>query len=351
MKPIRKIRTLSTGTFAVLLLACCSQSDSLPGNDIGSRPALLQLHSLQASGITGAATRTVTTTAYPTDRLTGFFVKADEPNKYAACDNYKGAYDVSAARWLPVPDILLNKNNADIAVYVPYDPAQTVSAALSLAACLRPADGSGDIWCKRFTANNQSADIPALTLEHVYTRLSLSVSRSADYKEDATLTGISLTGNEIYAGSTYRFFDAAPYAYDGSRGFSAVSTRTLNDASPTAAYDLLLIPTAALTKDLTLALTVNGRKMRVVIAKEKFAGTAGKLEAGKQYNIGLTLVPGKLEIVSVAIVKWNTPAEVNGGDAEYEPDTPLAPGGNINVGGYEPDPDGGNMTNDTPEQI
>ena len=87
MKPIRKIRTLSTGTFAVLLLACCSQSDSLPGNDIGSRPALLQLHSLQASGITGAATRTVTTTAYPTDRLTGFFVKADEPNKYAACDN------------------------------------------------------------------------------------------------------------------------------------------------------------------------------------------------------------------------------------------------------------------------
>ena len=62
-------------------------------------------------------------------------------------------------------------------------------------------------------------------------------------------------------------------------------------------------------------------------------------------------MPGKLEIVSVAIVKWNTPAEVNGGDAEYEPDTPLAPGGNINVGGYEPDPDGGNMTNDTPEQI
>lgn len=342
--------TIGIITLAALLAASCTQ-DIVPADDAATRPAPLQLRSLQASGINEAATRTVTTTGYPTDRLIGFFMKADEPNKYAACNNYKGAYDMTGAKWIPTPDILLNKNAADIAVYAPYDFMQTAPAALKLAACLRPADGSKDIWCKRFTANNQNAAISSLTLEHVYTRLSLSVSRSADYKENATLTGISLTGNEIYAGSTYRFFDAAPYAYDGSRGFSAVSTQTLNDLSPTATYDLLLIPTATLTENITLAFTVNGRKMRVGIAKEKFTATAGKLEAGKQYNINLTLMPDKLDIISVAIVKWNTPAEVNGGDAEYVPEKPLNPGGSITAGDYVPDADGGNMTNNTPEKI
>ena len=303
MKPTQKLQTITLGALAALLLACCSRSDSLPGDAAVSRPASLRLSALHASGITGAATRVGATPDYPTDRLIGFFVKADGPAGYAACDNYKGEYDATVGRWSPSPDILLNNNNADMAVYAPYDPAQAASASLSLTACLRPADGGKDIWCKRFTANSQSAVVSTLTMEHVYTRFSLTLTRSADYTEEATLTDVSLTGNEIYAGSAYRFFDAAPYAYDGPRGFSALSTQTLNGASPTAAYDLLLIPTATLTEDLTLAFTVNGRKMRVIIAKEKFAATAGKLEAGKQYNINLTLMPGKLAIVSVAIVK------------------------------------------------
>lgn len=348
MKPTQKIRTLGIGTLAGLLLACCSQDDNLSGDDTGSRLALLQLHSLQASGISGTSTRTVTTTDYPTDRLVGLFVKEDIPNKYASCNNNKGTYDASVAGWLPAPDILLNNNNADIAVYAPYDLTQTAPAALELTACLRPSDGSRDIWCKRFTANNRNADIPALTLEHIYTRLSLTVSRGADYSAEATLTDISLAGNEIYAGSAYKFFADAPYAYDGSPGFSASSTRVLSASSPTAAYDLLLIPTATLTGDITLAFTVDGKKMRVIIAKEKFADTAGRLEAGKQYNINLTLVAGKLEIVSVAIVKWDVPAEVEGGGADYGPEIPLIPG--IDVGGYEPDPDvNTDITNDIPE--
>lgn len=331
----------------LLSVASCTQ-DIVSADDADTRPAPLQLHSLQASGIDEAATRTVTTADYPTDRLIGFFVKTDEPDKYVACNNCKGAYDATGTKWIPTPEILLNKNDADLAVYAPYDLMQTAPAALKLTACLRPSDGSRDIWCKRFTANNRNADIPALTLEHIYTRLSLTVSRGADYKEEVTLTDISLTGNEIYAGSTYRFFEDVPYAYDGTKGFRASSVKVLNGTSPTAAYDLLLIPTAMLTEDITLAFTVNGKKMRVGITKDRFAATGSKLEAGKQYNINLTLTPGKLEIVSVAIVKWNTPAEVEGGEVDYAPDIPLIPG--IDVGDYEPDPDvNADITNDIPE--
>ena len=52
----------------------------------------------------------------------------------------------------------------------------------------------------------------------------------------------------------------------------------------------------------------------------------------------------------MAIVKWDALPEVNGGDADYAPDIPLAP--DIDAGDYEPDPDvSGDITNDTPEQI
>lgn len=352
MRHLRHLPTISTGALATLLLFASCSKDTVPADDVGSRPGLLQLGTLQTSVVNGAATRTVTTTDYPITGQIGFFVKADAAKKYAACDNYKGTYDATRAKWVPAPEILLNENTAVIAVYAPYDITQTLPAALKLTACLRPADGSRDIWCKRFTANNQSASISTLTLEHVYTRLSLTLSRDAEYKEEARLTDIALTGNEIYAGTTYNLLKTAPYAYDGDPGFVASSTQVLSDASLTAAYDMLLIPTVPLTEDITLAFTVNGKKMWVVIAKEKFTDTAGKLEAGKQYNINLKLVPGKLEIVSVAVVKWDALPQVGGGDAEYEPDTPLAPDGNIDVGGYEPDPDAsGEIKNDTPVEI
>ena len=207
-------------------------------------------------------------------------------------------------------------------MYAPYDITQTAPAALGLTARLRPADGSKDIWCKRFTANNLSANI-ALTLEHVYTRLVLSVSRDTDYNVDAALTDLALTGNEIYAGATYRFFDPSPYVYEGPQGFSALSTQVLDASTVTATYDMLLIPTAVLTGDINLVFTVNGKKMRTVIAKEKFSATSNKLEAGKQYNINLKLIPGRLEILSVDVVKWDALAELDGGSAEYEPDIHL----------------------------
>lgn len=306
---------ITTGTLATLLLLASCTQDFLSGSDTGNRPAMLNLTTLQASGI-NATTRAAATSDYPADRLIGFFVKADAPNEYDACSNYKGAYDATLAKWLPAPDILLNSHDADIAVYAPYDITQTAPAALSLTACLRPADGSKDIWCKRFIANNRSGSL-SITLEHLYTRLSLTLTRDANYKVEAVLTDISLTGNEIYAGSTYRFFEDAPYAYDKAKGFSALSMQVLSDASPTAQYDMLLIPTALLTDNITLAFTVNGKKMQAIILKEKFAATAGKLEAGKQYNINLKLIPGKLEITSVSVENWNT-GTAQSGDTEFE---------------------------------
>lgn len=348
MKPTKNPLTACIGTLTLAALLCASCSgDILPGEDTGKRPALLQLQSLQASGMGGPATRAAATSDYPTGRFIGFFAKEDELAGYTACDNYKGAYDATGAKWFPTPEILLNTQNADIAVYAPYDITQTASAALGLTACLRPADGSKDIWCKRFTANNLNASV-ALTLEHIYTRLVLNVSRGTDYKVDATLTDLALTGNEIYAGATYKFFETSPYVYDGPQGFSALSTQVLDASTATATYDMLLIPTATLTGDINLAFTVNGKKMQTLIAKEKFSATSQKLEAGKQYNINLKLIPGHLEITSVTVVKWDVLAELDGGSAEYEPDIELTPDGSQSSD-YETD--GTDISNDNPKEI
>lgn len=317
-----------------LLLASCSQDETLPGGSpvAGSMPSLA-LSTLQATDIDGgkAATRAVTTTDYPTGKSIGFFVKENTADGYTACNNRKGEYNTTRRLWLPTPDsIWLNNHDADIAIYAPYDAAQTTAATLNLAACLRPADGSKDIWCKRFTANNTSKNL-AVTLEHVYTRLALTVTRDANYKADAVLaTTFALEGNEVYQSGTYKPFDATtPYIYGTDTGLTpTVPATTLNASTASAVYDLLLLP-ATLTGDLTLTLTVDGKKMRVTVAKEKFAST--KLEAGKQYNVNLALKPGKLEVTSVSVEKWDALAEVSGGNAEFDEYTDFV---DIGVGFY-----------------
>ena len=318
---IRKPCTGVLATAILFLLVSCAQGE-LPDEKSNGQAALLGINNLQATDIdiTQEVTRAVTTTNYPTANSIGFFVKADADNGYKAVNNRKGGYSTARKLWLPdattpADSIWLNSHNADIAVYAPYNAAYTTATALDLAACLRPADGSKDIWCKHFTANNTSKSL-AVTLEHVYTRLAVVVSRSGDYKSDAVLSALALKGDEIYQTAAYKPFETTPYAYGSATGLTpAVAPQALNASTASVTYDLLLIP-ATLTGDFMLTLTVNGKKMQVKVAKDKFAGN--KLEAGKQYNINLKLQPGKLEITSVSVVKWDALAEVNGGQAEFD---------------------------------
>lgn len=296
-----------TGVWMPLLLALfscasCSQGEALPGSD-GNLPALA-LNVLQANSLSEetAATR-ATTTVYPTSKLIGFFVKENTTNGYTACDNRKGEYNAARKLWLPTPDsIWLNNHDADIAVYAPYDATQTTAATLNLAACLRPADGSKDLWCKHFTANNKSTGL-APVLEHVYTRFTISMKLDANYKGTAPVDSVSLANDSLYAMGLYQPFETTAYTYAGDAGvgFMLPSKINLTTASSTGSIDLLLIP-ATLTADIKLSLRVNDITFGVKIASSRFAG---KLEAGKQYNASITLKPTALEVISVTINDWN----------------------------------------------
>ena len=298
-----------------LLLASCSQDETLPGGSpvAGSMPSLA-LSTLQATDIDGgkAATRAVTTTDYPTGKSIGFFVKENTTDGYTACNNRKGEYNTTRRLWLPTPDsIWLNNHDADISIYAPYDAAQTTAAALNLAACLRPADGSKDIWCKRFTANNTSKNL-APVLEHVYTRFTITMSLDANYKGTASVDSVALTNDSLYAAAAYRPFETTSYTYTGDAGIEIKlpAVVSLTTAKPTATLDLLLVP-ATLAADVKLSLTVNGITFGAMLAK---AGFAGKLEAGKQYNANIKLKPTALQVTTVTIADWND--EAVSGDKE-----------------------------------
>lgn len=156
-----------------------------------------------------------------------------------------------------------------------------------------------------------------MTLEHVCSRLALTVTRDATYTADASLTALDVKGDEIYESATYKPFETTPYTYGTTTGLTpTVAEQTLNASTASATYDLLLIPTP-LTGDITLTLTVDGKKMETIINKTRFTGS--KLDAGKQYNVNLTLKPGKLEIASVSLVKWDALPEINGGQADSNP--------------------------------
>ena len=316
MKPEKKSFKISLYTLAVLLLLGCAQDESLPGGKVDDRPATLQLSALQAADVAGAVSRAVTTSAYPTDKFIGFFVKADAAKGYKERNNSKGIYDAARKAWIPTPDsIWMNKNNADVAVYAPYDAAQTTAGQLKLTSCIRPADGSKDIWCKRFAANKSNAHYPVLTLAHVYTRLVVSITRNSDYTASATLTNIALSGSGIFAGATFTVFADAPYT-NGTAGFTAALTaQTINASTPTAVIDMLLIP-ATLSANPVVTLTVDGKEMKVTLPKDKFAGS--KLEAGKQYNVSIKLKPHELQLGDVSVVNWGVLPDVNGGNAEFD---------------------------------
>ena len=294
----------------LLLLAGCTQGEPLPGEDVKS---LLQVSNLQTATEDHAATRAAGTTDY-TGNI-GLFMKPDDTNGYSAKNNIKGTYKAGTPpTWTLATDIWLNNHDATIAVYAPHDAGQSTAAALNLKATLRT-DDTKDIWYTRVTNANFKNALLSLTLTHVYARCIITVKRAASYLPDAEITALSLVGAGIYSDATFKLLEASPYNYSGTTaGFTptGVAAKTLNATTSSVAYDLLLIP-ATLSGNITLTLTVGGNAMKQTIAADKFSG---RLEAGKQYAITVTLRPGELA-ASVTVEPWST-TSINGGTAEYE---------------------------------
>lgn len=248
----------------------------------------------------------------------GFFVKGD--GHYAEVNNLQGAYSVDRQRWIPNDSIWLNNATAQIGVYYPYDLFQDSPQKLVLKAVKRPADGTKDLWCNRFTADNVRKNID-LELKQLYTRLRLTFVRDAGslYTGDANLTRLQITGADIYSGALYTPVNGTYGDYTGAGNFDPgieqIQIIGTNAASSDAVcIDLLMIPAAALTEPVTIAATVDEKVMRVTIPKDKLGGT---LAAGRLNNIVIKLKPTALVFSDIKIEDWNAQTEFDAGGAEF----------------------------------
>lgn len=317
---------------AMLCLASCTQNDGIQLT--GAQLSPLEINALQVAEDNGTEvaagtrtavqveTRAATTSVLPDATNIGFFVQANSTNGYTSIDNRQGAKNGGV--WKPTNPIMLNDKNATIAVYAPYSGAQNMSGALKLTAALRT-DATKDLWCACFTANNQTTG-KTVTMSHVYSRLIIKVAKDAGYVPDATFTKLTLTGSEIYkSGTAAPFtttvpFPASAYGNTVSAPLEYTVTGTLNAATTEVSFDLLLIPAILATDDIKLTFTVNGNQMSTTLPVSNFsnAGT-NEFVAGKAYNVGMKLLPGKLSVSSVNIVRWDDAGQVGGNlDGKYQ---------------------------------
>jgi len=302
-----------------LLLAGCTGQDILQGE----APALCPLNIASLATLTEdtdtdiPSTRAAGITGILTTSEIGFFMAENTTAHYTAVSNRKGTYTGTPPTWKPETEIWLNNMEASLAVYYPYDPAQPTTGVLNLTAGLRAnaADGKErDLWCAAFKANSRTEDIN-LVLKQLYSRLTITFRKkdTKPYTGTAKLTQVKLDG--VFASATYNPTGKI-YTPAGTEITAGGLSLTIGGATADnpVQTDLLLIPNAILTGDITLTATVDDKEMKMKITKEKLSGA---LVAGKQYTLTVRLLPTGLELSSLKTTDWdNSPSEITG-DATF----------------------------------
>ena len=300
----------------LFLLTGCTGQDLLPEDNKELRPlGITSLATPADHTDAGSSTRAAGITGIPGTSEIGFFVEENAAAHYAAVSNLRGTYKGTPLTWQPDTDIWMNNMEASLAVYYPYDATQTTAGVLKLTAGLRT-DAAGkerDLWCAFFKANSRTEEIN-LVLKQLYSRFTLTFVKSVDkpYTGTAKLTSVKLAG--VFASAAYKPTEKV-YAPVGTEFGTGTLSLTVGEATVNPVVtDLLLIPNAALTRNITLTATVDGKDMAMVISQDKLNY---KLVAGKQYTLTVVLLPTGLQLSSLKTTDWdNSPPEIEG-DATF----------------------------------
>lgn len=305
--------------------ASCSQSEQLPvENNLPGEKVALAVSQIGLDN--DVANRAPSTSGVPTTANVGFYLKGD--NEYTAVYNREGGYDGTKSVWTPNTTIYLGSNTATLAIYYPYDNAQSpATGKLALTSILREVSVSDhasrtdkDIWSDCFTANLMSCfgtNKISRNLTHVYTRMLITLVKDATFIGDGSWTKVELAGAGVYKTASFDPLQATKlnaYSNHATAGFSCTfEAKTVStSASPTT--DLLLVPTTDMGSDMVLTVTVSGKEMKVTVPKEKFTkvstGTYRMLPE-KQYNLTIILRPTDLEVAGLNTTDWE-PVTVNG---------------------------------------
>ena len=303
---------------ALAVLAGCTAGDDSGVPEVDSAAVPLQIE--RAVLAMEPSTRAVSEKEVPAGSVMGVFRREDTNYNQVSNEPYR----LNGAQWEPVnPDMAIGLRNAvsRLGAFYPFGVLPARGVNVTLTARLWAADK--EAFYAPFTASSLSPTA-SFTLKHVYSRVSVRFKRHADTFPNGAgeVTTFAMQGTGIY---THALLDVTkeltdtPFSDYETSGFSLTGfTRTAtlqgsaDDSADGDCVDLLMVPNT-LSGEMTLTATVDGKLMSLKLAAAAFGG---KLEAGKRYNVVVTIRGTALWVNSIQFAGWDeTPI---GGDIDSE---------------------------------
>lgn len=317
MRYLKQSLTISIGSLAVLLLASCSQDNSLPvGNGAGVAALRITATTLQASQ-EQPATR-VTASPLTAGSIGVFRSQGDGYSE--ARNNCQYTYTASNG-WQPGAadqTVYLMANDAAVCAYYPYNAAYTDNTAIPLASGKYM--GTADDLTRHDPADlcyaaprMMSGANPAIRfkMNHAMAMVQVRLRRSDIGTSPRRLTSVSIsnlqlikTGTVNITAGTYRDDNQSP---GGDRslawtpGTTAPATGIdLPAAATSEATSALLVPCTLDAAGITFTFTVDRKTMSIEVPVSLLPA----FEAGKIHSLVFDLKATSVSLAQVSILDW-----------------------------------------------
>ena len=278
-----------------LLCSCGSEADQADSSDGSTVPLSIADASLAVSMLRAA-------TMLDTPGISmGVFLIAG--NGYSARNNVKYLYSTSGtAGWAVngTTDIYLNKSDAALCAYYPYD-----AAANTLTRTLTPAvySTASDLCYKNGLSANSTTGSLSVEMGHAYSRLTLNISKGT-YPGTGLISSISIANAGLVTNSTLDI-STGSYTTVTTGGSYTDAAPAIANLSTTATKQYLMVP-SALSGSTTLTLNVDGTNYAGSIAN----ATLGALVAGSNHTLTITLSGTAFVVNSVTTTDWVTGSNI-----------------------------------------
>lgn len=289
---------LLIGMTAMLLLPGCSSKDDVVAGD------------KVALNVSSASISATTRGVYDA----GGTLTNGSIGIYSFNNGYSDAnvrYDYGTSSWTPNASsktIYLGGNVATIFAYAPYTSTFNISAT-TLNSIKYSEDND---LCTATASGVSSANASvALKLDHVYSRITLSIDKDAGYTKTCNITNISISGPAICKTAVADLTPSASTLFTSKTAGTVTidpQISSITSGTPVAA-SFLMIPAA--TSDFaaatTLTFTVDGLTYTATLPVADPASATGlnALSAGSNYVISVKIKPTAISISGVTVNPWN----------------------------------------------
>lgn len=333
MRPLKHSLTVSIGTLAALLLACCSQDNLLPGSNGADIPAggttalritAATLQSSQGQPATRITAALLTAGSIGVFRSRGADYAESQDNRQYTCNASTGWQPAT-----PGDTVYLMANDAAVCAYYPYNAAYTDNTAIPLASGkykgtaddLTRHDPADLCYAAPRTMNGARPSV-SFEMNHAMSMIQVRLRRSDSGNAPRRLNSVSVsnlrlirTGTVNITAGTYRDDNQSP---GGDRSLVWIPGTTdpatgidLPAAATSEATSALLVPCTLDAAGTAFSFTIDRKTMSAQVP----ASLLPAFEAGKIHSLVFDLKAASVSLAQVSILdwwrEWDEPGEPN----------------------------------------